>query len=88
MSEPADQKTTEPEITGGYRPWRLGDLVKRCSSAMLAELGFVDCHSLDVLLYCPDDLAAVAPDAERRPGTTSGQDALQSAHDLRIKLRT
>ena len=36
---------------------RLAGWVRRSCDAMLADLEFVDCGSLDVLLYCADDLA-------------------------------
>lgn len=38
--------------------------MSRSVEAVLAELQFVDCGSLDVLLYCADDLAATARDPE------------------------
>lgn len=38
----------------------LADRVKGSCGAMLADLKLVDCGSLDVLLYCPDDLVMVA----------------------------
>jgi hypothetical protein len=31
------------------------------AAALLADLKFVDCGSLDVLVYCRDDLAVGAP---------------------------
>jgi hypothetical protein len=36
---------------------RFAGWVRRSCGAMLADLELVDCGSLDVLLYCPDDLA-------------------------------
>jgi hypothetical protein len=52
-------------MADGIGRWRLADWMNRSRNAMLAELKFVDCGSLDVLLYCPDDLAASTPgDAE------------------------
>lgn len=36
---------------------RLTRWVSRSRRAILADLDLVDCGSLDVLLYCPDDLA-------------------------------
>ena len=38
-------------------PRRLGGWISRSFGAMLADLEFVECGSLDVLLYCADDLA-------------------------------
>jgi hypothetical protein len=35
----------------------LAGWVRRVCGAMLADLELVDCGSLDVLLYCADDLA-------------------------------
>jgi hypothetical protein len=32
--------------------------MSRSFDTILADLGFVDCGSLDVLLYCADDVAA------------------------------
>jgi hypothetical protein len=52
-------------MTGSIALRRLAGWTNRFCSAMLAELKFVDCRSLDVLLYCPDDLLARTPgDAE------------------------
>jgi hypothetical protein len=36
---------------------RLADWVRRSCGAMRADLELVDCGSLDVLLYCADDVA-------------------------------
>jgi hypothetical protein len=36
---------------------RAADWVRRSCDAVLADLELVDCGSLDVLLYCADDLA-------------------------------
>jgi len=47
------------------------------AAALLADLKFVDCGSLDVLVYCQDDLAAAA----------LREDPFESAHDLRVELR-
>lgn len=35
--------------------------MNRAFAAITADLRLVDCGSLDVLLYCPDDVAASAP---------------------------
>ena len=44
---------------------RLADWVRRSCRAMLADLELTDCGSLEVLLYCTDDLA-VGDDVPRR----------------------
>jgi hypothetical protein len=36
---------------------RLADWVRRSCGVMLADLQLADCGSLDVLLYCADDVA-------------------------------
>jgi hypothetical protein len=38
--------------------------MSRSVEALRAELRFVDCGSLDVLLYCADDVAASTRDSE------------------------
>ncbi|MBV8998929.1 MAG: hypothetical protein JO304_07710 [Solirubrobacterales bacterium] len=43
----------------GFR--RLSGWVSRSFDAAVADLKVVDCGSLDVLLYCPDEVAASAP---------------------------
>jgi hypothetical protein len=40
---------------------RLAPWMSRSFGSMLADLTLVDCGSLDVLLYCADDLAASTP---------------------------
>jgi len=40
---------------------RLAGWVRRSCGAMLTDLELVDCGSLDVLLYCADDLAVTGP---------------------------
>jgi hypothetical protein len=48
--------------------WRLAGWMNRSFSAIVTELKFVDSGSLDVLLYCGDDLAPSTPadvEAER-----------------------
>jgi len=40
---------------------RLAGWVRRSCGAMLTDLELVDCGSLDVLLYCADELAVTAP---------------------------
>ena len=39
----------------------LSGWVGRSFDAVMADLKVVDCGSLDVLLYCPDELAVSAP---------------------------
>jgi hypothetical protein len=56
-------------MTGGIGLWRPAGWMNRFCSAMLAELKFVDCGSLDVLLYCPDDLLASTPGDARAERT-------------------
>jgi hypothetical protein len=43
----------------GFR--RLSGWVRRSVDAIVAEVKLVDCGSLDVLLYCADDVAVSAP---------------------------
>ena len=49
----------------GWR--RLAGWLRRSCRALLADLELVDCGSLEVLLYCTDDLAATdaAPHRDR-----------------------
>ena len=42
----------------------VGGWMSRSVEAVRAELRFVDWDSLDVLLYCPDDVAASTRDPE------------------------
>ena len=45
----------------------------RCSfDAILADFKVVDCGSLDVLLYCADDLAVSAPGDPSSTGRSDG----------------
>jgi hypothetical protein len=56
--EPAD--SGEPHQRAiGIGPARVAGWMNRSFNAIAAELRFVDSESLDVLLYCGDDLAAV-----------------------------
>ena len=66
-------------MTHGIDTSRLAVWMNRSFSAIAVELRFVDSGSLDVLLFCADDLAAEHD---------SRQDTLESAHDLRVELRT
>lgn len=65
--EPGDGfSSTDPgnrieAMTDATGLWRLAGWMSRSCTAMRAELKSVDCGSLDVLLYCPDDLAASTP---------------------------
>lgn len=51
---------------------RLPAWMKRLVGALLADLKLVDCGSLDVLVYCRDDLAARAPGDWRLAGRVDG----------------
>jgi hypothetical protein len=42
------------------------------AAALLADVKFVDCGSLDVLVYCQDDLAVGAPGDWRLAGGVDG----------------
>ena len=51
--------------TDGTGHWRLPGWMGRSLRAIAAELKFVDSGSVDVLLYCPDELVTrTARDAE------------------------
>jgi hypothetical protein len=60
FSGPDPRERNEP-VTGGAGLRRLARWANRFCSAMLAELKLIDCGSLDVLLFCPDDLSVSAP---------------------------
>ena len=46
--------------------------MSRLFGALLADVRFVDCGSLDVLVYCPDDVAGSAPGDRQLAGTVEG----------------
>lgn len=47
--------------------------VRRSFDAILADFKVVDCGSLDVLLYCADDLAVSAPGEWSSTGRSDGR---------------
>jgi hypothetical protein len=47
---------------------RLPSWISRLFGELVADLKFVDCGSLDVLVYCVDDLAVRAAGDRRLPG--------------------
>jgi hypothetical protein len=49
---------------------RLPGWVSRTFAAMTADLRLVDCGSLEVLLYCTDDVAVSAPGDRKLPDST------------------
>ena len=49
---------------------RLSDRMSRAFAAMKADLRLVDSGSLDVLLYCTDDVAVGAPADWKLTGST------------------
>ncbi len=63
MTAPGGPVTTvHPDELGDRRPcgW-----MSRALAAITADLRLVDCGSLDVLLYCEDDVAVSAPSEPR-----------------------
>jgi hypothetical protein len=63
-SATSDSVERNESMTDGIGPRRLADWMTRSRSAMLAEFKLVDSGSLDVLLYCEDDLAAASTPAD------------------------
>jgi hypothetical protein len=51
------QESPNKSLTDGIGLRRLASWLRRSCRAMLADLELVDCGSLEVLLYCTDDLA-------------------------------
>jgi hypothetical protein len=51
------QPNPNKSLSDGIGLRRLVGWVRRSCRAMLADLELVDCGSLEVLLYCTDDLA-------------------------------
>jgi hypothetical protein len=60
---------------------RLAGWVRRSCRAMLADLELTDCGSLEVLLYCTDDVAV--GDASR-----SSEHVFERVHHARVELRS
>jgi hypothetical protein len=56
--------TGEKSASDRTEPRRVAGWMSRSVEAVRAELQVVDCGSLDVLLYCRDDVAARARDRE------------------------
>jgi hypothetical protein len=52
----------ERSAADGVGVRHVAEWMSRSVEAVRAELRFVDCGSLDVLLYCPDEVAASAHD--------------------------
>lgn len=61
-AEPNEPMTDTIDL--GRRPARMS----RLFGALLADVRFVDCGSLDVLVYCRDELVGSAPDDWRPAG--------------------
>ena len=55
---------TERSTSDGAGVRDVAGWMSRSVEAVRTELRFVDCGSLDVLLYCPDDVAANTIDPE------------------------
>jgi hypothetical protein len=54
----ADSRERDHTVTDWIGLERLAAWMRRSFSATIDELKLVDCGSLDVLLYCEDDLVA------------------------------
>jgi hypothetical protein len=96
MSYESNEAMTERIVIRRRVGWR-----SRWFETILADVKGVDSGSLDVLLYCADDLSvhgaerleverprrrAVSAGAAASPN--SGQDVLQRAHNLGVELRS
>jgi len=66
MSRDLNEPTPDPIDLG-----RLRARMSRLFGALLADLNIVDCESLDVLVYCRDDLAGGTAD-RRLTGSIDG----------------
>jgi len=66
MSRELNEPTPDPIDLG-----RLRARMSRLFGALLADLNIVDCESLDVLVYCRDDLAGSTGD-RRLAGSIDG----------------
>ena len=60
-------------MTDGIGLRRVAGWIRRSYGEILADFKLVDCGSLDVLLYCADDLAVSAPGDLSSTGGSDGR---------------